>query len=174
MCLALQSFDPATSQAEWCTGSNRAKISSSQISTKIHNTVHKMPCISNQQNPMIGVHARLKVKVSFCYSDCVVPVVQGFYFTGDGCKRDEDGYYWITGKELMHRAGADFSMNGMPASHSVQHSRPWSPKTLMCLCMPCQPFGAGMQTFAVHPSVCPSLFVPLSSSFIIDCCETSV
>ena len=22
----------------------------------------------------------------------------GFYFTGDGCKRDEDGYYWITGR----------------------------------------------------------------------------
>ncbi len=24
--------------------------------------------------------------------------VPGFYFTGDGCKRDEDGYYWITGR----------------------------------------------------------------------------
>ncbi len=23
---------------------------------------------------------------------------QGFYFTGDGCRRDEDGYYWITGR----------------------------------------------------------------------------
>ncbi len=23
---------------------------------------------------------------------------QGKYFTGDGCKRDEDGYYWITGR----------------------------------------------------------------------------
>ena len=22
----------------------------------------------------------------------------GLYFTGDGCKRDEDGYYWITGR----------------------------------------------------------------------------
>jgi acetyl-CoA synthetase len=22
----------------------------------------------------------------------------GKYFTGDGCKRDEDGYYWITGR----------------------------------------------------------------------------
>ena len=22
----------------------------------------------------------------------------GFYFSGDGCKRDEDGYYWITGR----------------------------------------------------------------------------
>ncbi|MEM6903656.1 MAG: AMP-binding protein, partial [Pseudomonadota bacterium] len=23
---------------------------------------------------------------------------KGLYFTGDGCKRDEDGYYWITGR----------------------------------------------------------------------------
>ena len=22
----------------------------------------------------------------------------GFYFTGDGCRRDSDGYYWITGR----------------------------------------------------------------------------
>src|SRR5690606_13003494 len=22
----------------------------------------------------------------------------GMYFTGDGCRRDEDGYYWITGR----------------------------------------------------------------------------
>jgi len=23
---------------------------------------------------------------------------KGYYMTGDGCKRDEDGYYWITGR----------------------------------------------------------------------------
>ena len=23
---------------------------------------------------------------------------KGFYFTGDGCRRDADGYYWITGR----------------------------------------------------------------------------
>jgi acetyl-CoA synthetase len=23
---------------------------------------------------------------------------KGKYFTGDGCRRDEDGYYWITGR----------------------------------------------------------------------------
>jgi acetyl-CoA synthetase len=23
---------------------------------------------------------------------------EGYYFTGDGCKRDSDGYYWITGR----------------------------------------------------------------------------
>jgi acetyl-CoA synthetase len=28
----------------------------------------------------------------------------GFYFTGDGARRDEDGYYWITGRvdDLMN------------------------------------------------------------------------
>jgi acyl-coenzyme A synthetase/AMP-(fatty) acid ligase len=24
--------------------------------------------------------------------------LQGKYFTGDGCRRDADGYYWITGR----------------------------------------------------------------------------
>ena len=24
--------------------------------------------------------------------------IKGLYFTGDGCRRDEDGYYWITGR----------------------------------------------------------------------------
>ena len=23
---------------------------------------------------------------------------EGKYFTGDGCRRDRDGYYWITGR----------------------------------------------------------------------------
>ena len=23
---------------------------------------------------------------------------RAYYFTGDGCRRDEDGYYWITGR----------------------------------------------------------------------------
>jgi len=31
----------------------------------------------------------------------------GFYFTGDGCRRDEDGYYWITGRvdDVINVAG---------------------------------------------------------------------
>ena len=33
--------------------------------------------------------------------------VPGFYFTGDGCRRDEDGYYWITGRidDVINVAG---------------------------------------------------------------------
>jgi acyl-coenzyme A synthetase/AMP-(fatty) acid ligase len=28
----------------------------------------------------------------------ISPTYKGYYFTGDGCRRDEDGYYWITGR----------------------------------------------------------------------------
>ncbi len=37
-----------------------------------------------------GDHPRF---ISAYFSD-----YKGYYFTGDGCKRDEDGYYWITGR----------------------------------------------------------------------------
>ncbi|MFL6104258.1 MAG: AMP-binding enzyme, partial [Actinomycetes bacterium] len=32
---------------------------------------------------------------------------EGKYFTGDGCRRDEDGYYWITGRvdDVIHVSG---------------------------------------------------------------------
>jgi acetyl-CoA synthetase len=37
-----------------------------------------------------GQHQRFKETYFTSY--------QGLYFTGDGCRRDEDGYYWITGR----------------------------------------------------------------------------
>ncbi|HOA75703.1 MAG TPA: acetate--CoA ligase [Phycisphaerae bacterium] len=37
-----------------------------------------------------GQHQRFKETYFSSYA--------GLYFTGDGCKRDEDGYYWITGR----------------------------------------------------------------------------
>ena len=70
----------------------------------------------------------------------------GLYFTGDGCRRDEDGYYWITGRVddvintsghrigtaevesaiVLHpdvaEAAADVSTDGMPAIASGGHS----------------------------------------------------
>ena len=63
-----------------------------------------------------------------CFSDSVVPLLQGYYFTGDGCKRDEDGYFWITGKTKRtsihsYQGGAEDSMSGMLTSPCVQHSR---------------------------------------------------
>ena len=32
------------------------------------------------------------------FIDTYFTAYPGMYFTGDGCRRDEDGYYWITGR----------------------------------------------------------------------------
>ncbi len=32
------------------------------------------------------------------FYDAYFSMYPGYYFTGDGCRRDEDGYYWITGR----------------------------------------------------------------------------
>ena len=39
---------------------------------------------------VFGDHQRFKETYFSAYP--------GYYFTGDGCLRDEDGYYWITGR----------------------------------------------------------------------------
>ena len=33
-----------------------------------------------------------------CIRDRYYSTYKGFYFTGDGARRDQDGYYWITGR----------------------------------------------------------------------------
>lgn len=49
----------------------------------------------------------------------------GFYFTGDGCKRDQDGYYWITGRvdDVLnvsgHRLGTAEIESALVAHQSV-------------------------------------------------------
>jgi acetyl-CoA synthetase len=49
----------------------------------------------------------------------------GRYFTGDGCRRDEDGYYWITGRvdDVInvsgHRMGTAEVESALVAHHSV-------------------------------------------------------
>ena len=43
-----------------------------------------------QMRTVFGDHERF---VGAYFSD-----FKGYYFTGDGCKRDSDGYYWITGR----------------------------------------------------------------------------
>jgi acetyl-CoA synthetase len=43
-----------------------------------------------QMRTIYGDHQR--------FEDVYFAMYQGFYFTGDGCRRDEDGYYWITGR----------------------------------------------------------------------------
>jgi acetyl-CoA synthetase len=44
----------------------------------------------NQTRTIYGDHQRFKETYFVTYP--------GKYFTGDGCRRDEDGYYWITGR----------------------------------------------------------------------------
>jgi acetyl-CoA synthetase len=43
-----------------------------------------------QARTVWGDHQRFK--------DTYFTQYKGYYFTGDGCRRDEDGYYWITGR----------------------------------------------------------------------------
>jgi len=43
-----------------------------------------------QMRTVYGDHQR--------FADTYFKAYRGKYFTGDGCRRDEDGYYWITGR----------------------------------------------------------------------------
>jgi acetyl-CoA synthetase len=49
----------------------------------------------------------------------------GYYFTGDGCRRDQDGYYWITGRidDVLnvsgHRIGTAEIESGLVAHEAV-------------------------------------------------------
>ena len=43
-----------------------------------------------QMRTVYGDHER--------FIDTYFSQFDGKYFTGDGCKRDKDGYYWITGR----------------------------------------------------------------------------
>ncbi len=51
-------------------------------------------CISDswpgQARTVFGDHKR--------FIETYFSTFKGYYFTGDGCRRDEDGYYWITGR----------------------------------------------------------------------------
>ncbi len=44
----------------------------------------------SQMRTLFGDHQR--------YYDTYYSMYKGYYFTGDGARRDEDGYYWITGR----------------------------------------------------------------------------
>ena len=52
-----------------------------------------------QARTVWGDHQRFK--------DTYFSAFKGYYFTGDGCRRDEDGYYWITGRidDVLNVAG---------------------------------------------------------------------
>ena len=44
----------------------------------------------SQMRTIYGDHER--------FEETYFKLYPGYYFTGDGCRRDEDGYYWITGR----------------------------------------------------------------------------
>jgi acetyl-CoA synthetase len=52
-----------------------------------------------QMRSVYGDHAR--------FIETYFKAYRGMYFTGDGCRRDEDGYYWITGRvdDVLNVAG---------------------------------------------------------------------
>lgn len=66
-----------------------------QSGAEIHETAAEgVLCMKDswpgQMRTVYGDHERF---VKTYFSD-----YKGYYFTGDGCRRDEDGYYWITGR----------------------------------------------------------------------------
>ncbi len=66
-----------------------------QSGAEIHETAAEgVLCIKDswpgQMRTVYGDHERF---MQTYFSD-----YKGYYFTGDGCRRDEDGYYWITGR----------------------------------------------------------------------------
>lgn len=61
---------------------------------ELHGVCEGRLCIAEswpgQMRTVFGDHARFEQTYFSTYP--------GLYFTGDGCKRDADGYYWITGR----------------------------------------------------------------------------
>ena len=47
---------------------------------------------------LAGPDAHASMATMHASSRPISPPITGKYFTGDGCRRDEDGYYWITGR----------------------------------------------------------------------------
>ena len=70
-----------------------------------------------QMRTVFGDHKR--------FEDTYFSNYAGYYFTGDGCRRDEDGYYWITGRvdDVInvsgHRLGTAEIESALVANHRV-------------------------------------------------------
>src|SRR5579863_9666676 len=70
-----------------------------------------------QMRTLYGDHQR--------FVDTYFKTYRGKYFTGDGCRRDEDGYYWITGRvdDVInvsgHRLGTAEVESALVAHHKV-------------------------------------------------------
>src|SRR6202012_3319365 len=70
-----------------------------------------------QMRTVYGDHQR--------FIDTYFKTYPGKYFTGDGCRRDEDGYYWITGRvdDVInvsgHRLGTAEVESSLVGHHAV-------------------------------------------------------
>ena len=77
-----------------------------------------------QMRTVYGDHER--------FIDTYFTTYPGKYFTGDGCRRDEDGYYWITGRvdDVInvsgHRLGTAEVESALVAHPQVSPRPPWS------------------------------------------------
>jgi len=77
-----------------------------------------------QMRTVYGDHQR--------FIDTYFSAYPGKYFTGDGCRRDEDGYYWITGRvdDVInvsgHRLGTAEVESALVAHRVIS---PWEPAT---------------------------------------------
>ena len=73
-----------------------------------------------QARTLYGDHQR--------FIDTYFKTYPGLYFTGDGCRRDEDGYYWITGRvdDVInvsgHRMGTAEVESALVAHHAVSEA----------------------------------------------------
>ena len=74
-----------------------------------------------QMRSVYGDHQR--------FIDTYFKTYRGKYFTGDGCRRDEDGYYWITGRvdDVInvsgHRLGTAEVESALVGNHRGGRSR---------------------------------------------------
>ncbi|PWL16802.1 acetate--CoA ligase [Falsochrobactrum shanghaiense] len=81
-------------------------------------------CISDswpgQMRTVYGDHKR--------FIETYFSTYKGMYFSGDGCRRDEDGYYWITGRvdDVLnisgHRMGTAEIESALVSHHSVSEA----------------------------------------------------
>ncbi|MNS95860.1 Acetyl-coenzyme A synthetase [compost metagenome] len=73
-----------------------------------------------QSRSVYGDHQR--------FIDTYFSTYKGKYFTGDGCRRDEDGYYWITGRvdDVLnvsgHRLGTAEVESALVSHHQVSEA----------------------------------------------------
>ncbi|MBB5702988.1 acetyl-CoA synthetase [Ochrobactrum daejeonense] len=73
-----------------------------------------------QMRTLYGDHQR--------FIEAYFSTYKGKYFTGDGCRRDEDGYYWITGRvdDVLnisgHRLGTAEIESALVSHHSVSEA----------------------------------------------------